>query len=119
MTATPCGIFGCPLHQGAGEAGEFGFIQPPGQPPRDGHHRGPLERAIGAEAITDLARQAAEHPGSTRDGVSDAAAVFTAAVAGDPVALAVVEQVATTFAEAIAPAVLVALDRVWRHRLAT
>jgi len=96
------------LHRGAGEAGEIGFIRPPGQPPRDGHDRGPLERAIGAEAITDLARQAAaRHPGSGLDGVSDAAAVFTAAVAGDPVALTVVEQVATTFAEAIAPAVLV------------
>lgn len=142
------------LHRGAGEAGEIGFIRPPGGPRHDDHDpgpgeaernrargqlpaidrtvgaswddriggrrpttppfrttesdRGPLERAIGAEAITELARAAAaSRPGSGLDGVADAAAVFAAAAAGDEVALAVVEQVATTFAEAIAPAVLV------------
>lgn len=96
------------LHRGAGEAGEIGFIRPPGQPARTDGGRGPLEWAIGAGAITELARQAAaERPGSRLDGIEDAAAVFFAAGDGDAVALAVVEQVATTFAEAVAPAVLV------------
>jgi predicted NBD/HSP70 family sugar kinase len=96
------------LHRGAGEAGEIGFIRPPGHQAPAESDRGPLERTIGAEAITELARSAAaEQPGSRLDGVEDAAAVFAAAEAGDEVALAVVERVATTFAEAIAPAVLV------------
>jgi predicted NBD/HSP70 family sugar kinase len=87
------------LHRGAGEAGEIGFIRPPGVPVSDVDDRGPLERTIGAEAITALARQVA--------GVQDAAAVFTAAASGDKTALEVVDQVTKTFAEAIAPAVLV------------
>jgi predicted NBD/HSP70 family sugar kinase len=86
------------LHRGAGEAGEIGFIRPPGHTAAVGGDRGPLERAIGAEAITELARAA---------GIDGAAAVFAAAAAGDDAALAVVEQVARTFAEAVAPAVLV------------
>lgn len=87
------------LHRGAGEAGEIGFIRPPGVPVTGADDRGPLERTIGAEAIAALARQIA--------GVRDAAAVFTAAAKGDKPALEVVDQVTRTFAEAIAPAVLV------------
>lgn len=88
------------LHRGAGEAGEIGFIRPPGHDVRDDTGRGPLERSIGAEAITELARAA----GTRKE---DAAAVFTAAADGDPTALSVVDQVARIFAEAVAPAVLV------------
>ncbi|MGH3645565.1 MAG: ROK family transcriptional regulator [Micromonosporaceae bacterium] len=96
------------VHRGAGEAGEIGFIRPPGQRRPDDNGRGPLERTIGAEAITELARRtAAGHPGSALRDVTDAAAVFSSAAAGDPVALAVVDQVAATFAQAVAPAVLV------------
>lgn len=96
------------LHRGAGEAGEIGFIRPPGLEVPVSDDRGPLERTIGAEAITDLARRtAATHPGSALDGVTDAATVFAAAATGDETALSVVDQVARIFAEAIAPVVLV------------
>ncbi|MEV4115099.1 ROK family transcriptional regulator [Nonomuraea sp. NPDC049695] len=97
------------LHRGAGQAGEIGFIRPAGDlPGSTGDGRGPLERAIGAEAIVDLARRsAAEHPGSGLARATDAATVFAAAAGGDPVAAEVVDQVAAVFAEAIAPAVLV------------
>lgn len=98
------------LHRGAGQAGEIGFIRPSGQTDSggDGDGRGPLERAIGAEAIVGLARRhAAGHPGSGLAEVTDAAAVFTAAASGDVLAAEVVDQVAAVFAEAVAPAVLV------------
>ena len=66
-----------------------------------------MERAIGAEAIVDLARRsAAAHPGSRLARATDAAAVFAAAGA-DPIAAEVVDRVAAIFAEAIAPVVLV------------
>jgi predicted NBD/HSP70 family sugar kinase len=68
--------------------------------------RGPLERAIGAGAIVQLAReQSAGRPDSRMGDVLDAAGVFAAAREGDPVALAVVEQVGSTFAT-LAPALL-------------
>ncbi|GAA1640188.1 hypothetical protein GCM10009733_041640 [Nonomuraea maheshkhaliensis] len=74
----------------------------------DGDGRGPLERAIGAEAIVGLARRhAAAQPGSGLAALTDAAAVFTAAASGDALAAEVVDQVAAVFAEAVAPAVLV------------
>ncbi|MBB4905833.1 ROK family transcriptional regulator [Actinophytocola algeriensis] len=92
------------LHRGAGEAGEIGFIRPPGHNPRDDDGRGPLERTIGAEAITALARAAG---GARLDTAADAAEVFAAAADGDPAALDVVDRVARTFAEAVAPSVLV------------
>ncbi|MEV4014700.1 ROK family transcriptional regulator [Nonomuraea angiospora] len=104
------------LHRGAGQAGEIGFIRPTGDLPDSagdlpdpvGDGRGPLERAIGAEAIVDLARRrAAGHPDSRLARATDAAAVFTAAADGDPMAVEVVDRVAAVFAEAIAPAVLV------------
>ncbi|MCO5973605.1 ROK family transcriptional regulator [Actinoallomurus soli] len=97
------------LHRGTGAAGEIGFIRPPGRVPDTDDGRGPLERAIGAEAITEQARRAARaHPESVlRDGPIDTAAVFAAAAAGDAVAARVVDDVARTFAQAIAPAVLV------------
>ncbi|MBE1583529.1 ROK family protein [Nonomuraea angiospora] len=125
------------LHRGAGQAGEIGFIRPTGvlpgpasglpdpasglpdaagdlpNPTGDlpdpvGDGRGPLERAIGAEAIVDLARRrAAGRPECRLARVTDAAAVFAAAADGDPMAVAVVDQVAAVFAQAIAPAVLV------------
>ncbi|MEV1177379.1 ROK family transcriptional regulator, partial [Nonomuraea sp. NPDC049784] len=66
------------LHRGAGQAGEIGFIRPVGDfPNATGDGRGPLELAIGGEAIVDLARRrAAEHPGSRLARATDAAAVF-------------------------------------------
>ncbi|MEU6786445.1 ROK family transcriptional regulator [Nonomuraea angiospora] len=97
------------LHRGAGQAGEIGFIRPAGDlPDPAGDGRGPLERAIGAEAIVDLARRrAAGHPESGLARATDAAAVFAAAADGDPMAVEVVDRVAAVFAQAIAPAVLV------------
>jgi predicted NBD/HSP70 family sugar kinase len=96
------------LHRGTGAAGEIGFIRPSGRVPDTEDGRGPLERAIGAEAITERARRAARtHPGSALRDDPDAAAVFAAAAAGDPVALRLVDDIAGTFAHAIAPAVLV------------
>ncbi|MER6005715.1 ROK family transcriptional regulator [Nonomuraea angiospora] len=97
------------LHRGAGQAGEIGFIRPIGDLPGPaGDGRGPLERAIGAEAIVDLARRrAAGQPESGLARATDAAAVFAAAADGDPMAVEVVDRVAAVFAEAIAPAVLV------------
>lgn len=97
------------LHRGTGAAGEIGFIRPPGHVPDTDDGRGPLERAIGAEGITEQARRAARtHPESALNGgPADAAAVFAAAVAGDAVAERIVEETAATFARAIAPAVLV------------
>ncbi|MEV6153462.1 ROK family transcriptional regulator [Nonomuraea sp. NPDC052129] len=102
------------LHRGAGQAGEIGFIRPADilpdsdLPDAAGDGRGPLERAIGAEAIVNLARRrAAEHPESGIARATDAAAVFAAAAGGDPIAAEVVDRVAAVFAEAIAPVVLV------------
>ena len=97
------------LHRGAGSAGEIGFIRPSGRVPDTGDGRGPLERAIGAEAIAEQARRVARtRPGSALcEGPIDPAAVFAAAAAGDAVAERVVDDVAATFAHAIAPAVLV------------
>ncbi|WP_285572605.1 ROK family transcriptional regulator [Actinoallomurus iriomotensis] len=97
------------LHRGTGAAGEIGFIRPSGRVPDTDDGRGPLERAIGAEAIAEQARRAAgEHPESAlAGGPIDAAAVFAAAAAGDAVAERVVDDVARTFAHAVAPAVLV------------
>lgn len=97
------------LHRGAGQAGEIGFIRPADDlPDTAGDGRGPLERAIGAEAIVNLARRrAAEYPESSLARATDAAAVFAAAAEGDPIAAEVVDRVAAVFAEAIAPAVLV------------
>ncbi|HEX6444524.1 MAG TPA: ROK family transcriptional regulator [Streptosporangiales bacterium] len=96
------------LHRGAGAAGEIGFIRLPGAEPPARGGRGPLERTVGAEAIVELARREADgHPESPlATGKADAAAVFAAAAAGDAVATAVVERVASTFAEALAPALL-------------
>ena len=97
------------LHRGSGSAGEIGFIQLPGQPLAATNGRGPLERTIGAAAITELGRRAGiEHPESRLSGCPlDAAAVFAAAADGDPAAVEVVNQVASIFAQAVAPAVLV------------
>ncbi|WP_344281658.1 ROK family protein, partial [Actinomadura napierensis] len=97
------------LHRGTGAAGEIGFIRPSGDVPDTGDGRGPLERAIGAEAITERARRAARGRTGTvlRGDRLDAAAVFAAAADGDAVATRVVDDVAAAFAHAIAPAVLV------------
>ncbi|KAB2379339.1 ROK family transcriptional regulator [Actinomadura montaniterrae] len=102
-------VIGGRLHRGTGSAGEIGFIRPPGDVPDTGDGRGPLERAIGAEAITERARRAArDRPGTAlQAGGLDAAAVFAAAAAGDEAAVRVVDEVAASFAQAIAPAVLV------------
>jgi predicted NBD/HSP70 family sugar kinase len=97
------------LHRGAGQAGEIGFIQPRADASAaERNGRGPLERVIGAEAISELARRvAARRPGTGLDGVHQAADVFAAAAAGDEDALALVDEVASIFAQAVAPAVLV------------
>jgi predicted NBD/HSP70 family sugar kinase len=96
------------LHRGAGAAGEIGFIRHTGVGPPGMGEGGPLERAIGAAAIVRLARQQANgRTDSGMAGVLDAAGVFSGARGGDPVALAVVEQVGSTLATALAPALLV------------
>ncbi|WUI01229.1 ROK family protein [Spirillospora sp. NBC_00431] len=102
-------VIGGALHRGTGAAGEIGFIRPPGRVPDTGDGRGPLERTIGAEAIAEQARRAARtDPGSPlHGGPPDAAAVFAAAAGGDATARRVVDEVAATFAQAVAPAVLV------------
>ena len=104
------------LHRGAlAAAGEIGFITPGGwQAPLAAGQRGPLEQLIGAEAIAARARKAAKaHPESelarrlNQPGDdTDAAHVFGAAQDGDPVAMAIVDEVAGIFASAIAPVVL-------------
>ncbi|WP_433461736.1 ROK family transcriptional regulator [Spirillospora sp. CA-128828] len=97
------------LHRGTGSAGEIGFIRPPGDVPDTGDGRGPLERTIGAEAIAEQARRAARRrpESALHSGAPDAAAVFAAAASGDATAQRIVDEVAATFAQAIAPAVLV------------
>jgi predicted NBD/HSP70 family sugar kinase len=101
------------LHRGTGAAGEIGFIATaPDDVINPEDSRGPLERAVGSEAIAELGRQAAlANPDSRlaelgRDQL-DTADVFAAAAERDPVAQAVVQQVARDFARALAPAVLV------------
>lgn len=84
------------LHRGSGAAGELGFITPQEDTPLDPDDgRGPLERAVGASAIARL---------GGRDSAAD---VFAAAATKDGAALAAVDQIAGTFARAIAPALLV------------
>lgn len=107
------------LHRGAsGAAGEIGFITVDGVPrPPDPLGRGPLEHAIGAEAIGRLGRAVgAETPESAFGrALSDAdesdvvSTVFAIAASGDDDARRVVDTVAGIFARAIAPVVL-ALD---------
>lgn len=104
------------LHRGgSGAAGELRFITPPGKRgPAGADRQGWHEEAIGAGGIARRAHAAAaEHPQSPlarslrethRSGY--VAALFAAATEGDPVATTVVEEVATVFASAIAPAVL-------------
>lgn len=104
------------LHRGAlAAAGEIGFITPGGwQEPLAAGRRGPLEQLIGAEAIAARARKAAKtHPDSELarrlkqpGDHTDAAHLFAAAQDGDPVAMAIVDEVAGVFASAIAPVVL-------------
>lgn len=85
------------VHRGAGAAGEVGFITPGGAAPaKRSDGRGPLERAVAGSAI------ARAHSRATR-----ASEVFDAAAEGEEEALAVVRDVARTFARAVAPAMLV------------
>jgi predicted NBD/HSP70 family sugar kinase len=102
------------LHRGTGAAGEIGFIAADSDDVIDpDDSRGPLERAVGAEAIAQLGRQAVEaHPDSrlaklAQDHPLGTADVFAAAADRDPAAQAIVQQVARAFARALAPAVLV------------
>jgi predicted NBD/HSP70 family sugar kinase len=100
------------LHRGAGAVGEIGFIRPRADAGEDagddGTGRGPLERTIGAEAITDLVRDVTSAREDTGiDRVQDAADLFAAAAAGNRPALLLVDQVAAAFAAALAPAILV------------
>ncbi|MGH7919792.1 MAG: ROK family transcriptional regulator [Candidatus Dormibacteraceae bacterium] len=100
----------------AAAAGEIGYIAGDGRADAAGQNGlGPLERRIGTAAIGrhawDLARahpdgQLAAH---LAGGDDPAAATFQAAAAGDPDASRLVEEIARTFARAIAPIVL-ALD---------
>lgn len=100
----------------AAAAGEIGYIavEPRGDA-TERHGLGPLERRIGTAAIGRRAwHLARRHPESLlaahlADGDDPAAAAFTAAAAGEPLAAALVDEVAGIFARAIAPVVL-ALD---------
>jgi predicted NBD/HSP70 family sugar kinase len=101
------------LHRGTGAAGEIGFIATgPDDVINPEDSRGPLERAVGSEAIAALGRQAAlDNPNSRLAELGgeqlDTADVFAAAAERDPVAQAVVQRVARDFARALAPSVLV------------
>ncbi|MDQ1006629.1 putative NBD/HSP70 family sugar kinase [Streptomyces sp. V4I23] len=106
------GIFinGSPYRGSSAAAGELGFIDlvrdpdaPAGPRPADG--TGPFERLVGAAAIHRLALEAGAPTGDE----DDIAPLFEAAAAGDPVAVAVVDRVATRFARGLA-ALLLVLD---------
>ncbi|SEG55336.1 Sugar kinase of the NBD/HSP70 family, may contain an N-terminal HTH domain [Actinacidiphila yanglinensis] len=100
------------LHRGArNAAGEIGFIGDGARLVTEGG-RGELESRLSSEAIGRRGIEAAAlHPRSdlaTRiaAGADPAAAVFSAATRRDRAALAVVDEVAATFARAVAPVVL-------------
>ncbi|WP_218917351.1 ROK family transcriptional regulator [Luteipulveratus mongoliensis] len=108
------------LHRGRSfAAGEIGFIAPsdsPSDTPLDSTASGPLEQSIGADGIVQRAEDAARRSPNSHlaaalraaDPDRRAVAVFDAA-GRDPVAAAVVQEVAQQLARAIAPVVL-ALD---------
>ena len=100
----------------AAAAGEIGYISvDPGGDAAEQDGLGPLERRIGTAAIGRRAWSLARsHPESLlaaqlADGDDPAAATFAAAAAGEPLAGALVDDVAGIFARAVAPIVL-ALD---------
>lgn len=94
------------LHRGAGAAGEIGFIRPAGRPGKAGG-RGPLEAAVGAEAIKARAAQMrGGDTGGETDWAQDVSAVFRSAAGGYEPALALVDELAAELCEAIAPALL-------------
>ncbi|MFV5991018.1 ROK family transcriptional regulator [Streptomyces sp. NPDC056231] len=101
-------INGRPYRGNSAAAGELGFIDlvrepdaPPGPRPADG--MGPFEQLVGAEAIHRLALEAGVAVGDAHD----IAPLFTAARAGDPAAVDVVDRVAARFARGLAALVLV------------
>lgn len=109
-------VIGGQLHRGASSsAGEIAYVNPPGRSqPVGADVPGPLEASIGAAGIVARARAAAEVDADsvlrqrlrTDSGAAEAPLVFAAAAQGDATAVRVVDEVAASFAAAIAPIVL-------------
>lgn len=102
------------LHRGAHRAaGEVGLIPVSAEGVQfDEHGRGPLEHALGAAGIAELARvEASRHPGGAlpADRPLTAQQVFAAAAEGDRAALAAVSEVAKKMVDRLAP-VFLAID---------
>jgi len=113
-------LIGGQLHRGAANAaGEIGFLAldegTTAEPDEAG--RGPFERLVGADAIAEVARDAARRRGGAagrrRDGelappgATTPEAVFAAAAHGDPAAVEAVHTIAARFARGLAPVLLV------------
>lgn len=106
-------MIGGRLHRGAtAAAGEIGFVDvadlPTPRPGLDG--LGPLEADVGTGAIARLAQEAVRGAGGPLGAMLaastdplDVSAVFGCASDGDPVALAVVDEIAARFARGVAP----------------
>jgi predicted NBD/HSP70 family sugar kinase len=106
------------LHRGASSAaGEIGYLDIlDASPDPDGVHRegpGGLERRVGAGVIAEKGQRAARRFGGPLAAVLrsgrqvDAAAVFTVAASGDPIAQEIVDQAVGDFARALAPLLLI------------
>ncbi|TYB45467.1 ROK family transcriptional regulator [Actinomadura chibensis] len=94
-------LVGDRLLRGAhGAAGEVGFLPGAQGPPIGAATLGPFERRVGTTAIAELANDDA-----TPD--DPASATLTAARAGDPTALRVIDTVAARFVEGLAPLILI------------
>jgi predicted NBD/HSP70 family sugar kinase len=101
------------LHRGAtAAAGEIGFVDIADVPtPRPGAQGlGPLEADVGTGAIARLAQEAVRRQKSPLRSLLaaspdplDVSAVFRCATDGDPVALAIVDEIAARFARGVAP----------------
>ncbi|HLI38776.1 MAG TPA: ROK family transcriptional regulator [Streptosporangiaceae bacterium] len=110
-------LIGGHLHRGAANAaGEIGFLALDGAATAepDTRGRGPFERMVGADAIAEAGRLAAERHGGALAGLLapppgrlTAEAVFTAAARGDTAAAEAVRAIAARFARGLAPVLLV------------
>ena len=105
-------LIGDQLHRGAANAaGEIGFLAldegTTVEPDEAG--RGPFERLVGADAIAEVARDAARRRGGelAAPGATTPEAVFAAAAQGDPAAVETVQTIAARFARGLAPVLLV------------
>jgi predicted NBD/HSP70 family sugar kinase len=113
-------LIGDQLHRGAANAaGEIGFLAldegTTVEPDESG--RGPFERLVGADAIAEVARDAARRRGGgaarrqggelAPPGATTPEAVFAAAAQGDPAAMETVQTIAARFARGLAPVLLV------------